>query len=240
MHYARYLLLLSTCSPLLTLAQTSPVTAIRQANTEYIEILARLIDVRSDCVRNEIYPQRCETVFVPNPQPEPSPLNPPQSQANVANDITQANDQLDIAAKTFVPKVPCATIAAAFGRVRILPLRLSSNPLATFPLVTYNKTTKDGNITEINSRLRDIACSTAPATQVAAKANAEAFRRAISDQIVKVDLIGAIFARNKACNNPQRPAQLQRFANAVAAVDADDKKTAQAFTLLRGTLGCIL
>ena len=64
MHYARYLLLLSTCSPLLTLAQTSPVTAIRQANTEYIEILARLIDVRSDCVRNEIYPQRCETVFV--------------------------------------------------------------------------------------------------------------------------------------------------------------------------------
>ncbi|CAO1596329.1 hypothetical protein XANCAGTX0491_000180 [Xanthoria calcicola] len=97
-----------------------------------------------------------------------------------------------------------------------------------------------GNITEINSRLRDIACSTAPATQVAAKANAEAFRRAISDQIVKVDLIGAIFARNKACNNPQKPAQLQRFANAVAAVDADDKKTAQAFTLLGGTLGCIL
>ncbi|CAL8576769.1 hypothetical protein XPA_002634 [Xanthoria parietina] len=198
MHYARYLLLLSTCSPLLTLAQTSPVTAIRQANTEYIEILARLIDVRSDCVRNEIYPQRCETVF-----------------ANAANDITQANDQLDIAAKTFVPKVPCATISAAFGRLQ-------------------------GNITEINSRLRDIACSTAPATQVAAKANAEVFRRAISDQIVKVDLIGAIFARNKACNNPQKPAQLQRFANAIAAVDADDKKTAQAFTLLGGTLGCIL
>ncbi|KAI4111596.1 MAG: hypothetical protein LQ339_000467 [Xanthoria mediterranea] len=139
----------------------------------------------------------------------------PSLSASVATDITQANDKLDIAAKNFVPKVPCTTIAAVFGNLQ-------------------------GNITELNSRLHDIACSTAPATQVAAKANAEAFRRAISDQIVKVDLIGAIFARNKACNNPQKPAQLQRFANAVAAMDADDKKTAQAFTLLGDTLGCIL
>ena len=88
-------------------------------------------------MRNSLCP------YTPNPHPKPNPLNPPQSQANAANDITQANDQLDIAAKTFVPKVPCATISAAFGRVRILYLRLPFNPLGPFPLVTHNKTTKD-------------------------------------------------------------------------------------------------
>ncbi|KAL8876474.1 MAG: hypothetical protein Q9192_008858 [Flavoplaca navasiana] len=196
MHFSRPFILLAL--PLLTSAQTSPVTAIRNAKSEYTEILARLTGVRSDCVRNEIYPQDCNRVF-----------------AQVAKDITQANDQLDIAAENFVPKVPCATIAAVFYELQT-------------------------SITEINSRLRDIACESALATQAAAKANAPALRSAIADQIVKIDLLGAIFARNTACNNPQKPAALQRFSNAVAALDADDKKTAQAFTLLEGTLGCLV
>ncbi|KAL8726224.1 MAG: hypothetical protein Q9166_006849 [cf. Caloplaca sp. 2 TL-2023] len=133
----------------------------------------------------------------------------------VATDINQANDQLDIAAQTFVPKVPCATISAVFIYLQ-------------------------GNITDVNSQLRDIACSTAIKTQAAAKLNAEAFRRAISDQVIKVDLLGTLFARNNACNNKQSTEALQKFAAAVQAVDADDKKTAQAFTLIGGTLGCVL
>ena len=39
---------------------------------------------------------------------------------------------------------------------------------------------------------------------------------------------------------PQKPAALQKFANIVKAIDDSDKKTAQAFTLLGGTLGCIV
>ncbi|KAL8850420.1 MAG: hypothetical protein Q9221_004652 [Calogaya cf. arnoldii] len=197
MHYARYFLFL-TLSPLLTLAQTSPVTAIRQATTEYKEILARLVGVRSDCERTLINPLSCDSVF-----------------GRVVTDITQANDQLDIAAQNFVPKVPCATIAAVFSNLQ-------------------------GNITSINERLRNIACSSSLATQAAAKANAVGFRRALTDQLVAVDSIGTIFARNTACNNPQRPAALSNFANAVAAIDADDKKTAQAFSLLGGTVGCLI
>ena len=61
MHYTLPLL---HALPLLTSAQTSPVTAIRNAKSEYSEILARLTGVRSDCVRNEIYPQDCNRVFV--------------------------------------------------------------------------------------------------------------------------------------------------------------------------------
>ncbi|KAL8806729.1 MAG: hypothetical protein Q9182_001127 [Xanthomendoza sp. 2 TL-2023] len=97
-----------------------------------------------------------------------------------------------------------------------------------------------GNITTVNKKLRDIACSTAPKTQAAAKLNAEAIRRAISDQIVKIDLIGSLFAKNNACNNKQSPAALQKFAKTVQTIDADDKKTAQSFTPVGGTLGCVV
>ncbi|KAL8877627.1 MAG: hypothetical protein Q9198_004389, partial [Flavoplaca austrocitrina] len=94
MHFSRPFILLAL--PLLSSAQTSPVTAIRNAKSEYTEILARLTGVRSDCERTVVNPSSCNTVFV------------------FAKDIMQANDQLDIAAENFVPKVPCATIAAVF------------------------------------------------------------------------------------------------------------------------------
>ncbi|KAL9034034.1 MAG: hypothetical protein Q9180_005629, partial [Flavoplaca navasiana] len=144
MHYTRPFILLALS--LFTSAQTSPVTAIRAAKSEYAEILARLTGVRSDCERTVVNPSSCNTVF-----------------GQVAKDITQANDQLDIAAENFVPKVPCATIAAVFYELQT-------------------------SITKINSRLRDIACESSLATQAAAKANAPALRSAISDQIVKIDL----------------------------------------------------
>ncbi|KAL9634020.1 MAG: hypothetical protein Q9204_003171 [Flavoplaca sp. TL-2023a] len=159
MHYTFPLILLAL--PLLSSAQSSPVAAIRNAKSEYTEILARLTGVRSDCVRNEIYPQDCNRLF-----------------AQVAKDITQANDQLDIAAENFVPKVPCTTIAAVFYEWL--------NALREIQL--------QSSITEINSRLRDIACESALATQAAAKANAPALRSAISDQIVKIDLVRPLFS----------------------------------------------
>ncbi|KAL8884605.1 MAG: hypothetical protein Q9215_007384, partial [Flavoplaca cf. flavocitrina] len=61
MHFSGPFILLAL--PLLTSAQTSPVTAIRNAKSEYTEILARLTGVRSDCVRSEINPSSCNTVF---------------------------------------------------------------------------------------------------------------------------------------------------------------------------------
>ncbi|KAL8856140.1 MAG: hypothetical protein Q9178_007265 [Gyalolechia marmorata] len=179
-------------------AQTNPVGALFQANAEYQNANARLTEVRSDCERTLVSPLNCNTVF-----------------GRVATDISRANDQLDTVARTFVPKVPCASISTVFIYFQ-------------------------GNITLVNDKLRDIACSTAVATQAAAKLNADALRRALSDQVVKVDLIGSLSARNDACNNPQSAAALQRFANVVKAVDADDKKTAQAFTLLGGTVGCLV
>ncbi|KAL8927099.1 MAG: hypothetical protein Q9172_001521 [Xanthocarpia lactea] len=197
MRYLPFSVAGALCS-LSVLAQTTPVDALKQAITEYQNANARLVDVRSDCERTIVNPLNCSTVF-----------------GGVARDISRANDQLDTVARTFVPKVPCATISAVFINLQ-------------------------GNITRVNEKLRDIACSTAAATQAAAKLNADALRRALSDQVVKVDLIGSLFAKNDACNNPQRAAALQRFANAVNTVDADDKKTAQAFTLLGGTVGCLV
>ncbi|KAL8998622.1 MAG: hypothetical protein Q9169_002373 [Polycauliona sp. 2 TL-2023] len=118
MHHLSHLLLF-LLSPLLILAQTTktPVAAIREASAQYSEILARLTEVNSDCERTTINPASCTRVF-----------------GEVAEDIAQANDQLDIAAQNFVPKVPCQTIAVVFYNVRyrfshILLLRsLSPSP----------------------------------------------------------------------------------------------------------------
>lgn len=41
--------------------------------------------------------------------------------------------------------------------------------------------------------------------------------------------LGSIFANNKACNNPQSPAQLREFTKKVEAVKAEDIKLAQVF-----------
>ncbi|KAI4230670.1 MAG: hypothetical protein L6R40_007968 [Gallowayella cf. fulva] len=186
MHFLPHLLAGALCS-VSVLAQ-SPVNALFQVTTEYKEASARLVEVRSDCERTLSNPLNCNTVF--------------------------ANDQLDVAAQTFVPKVPCATISAVFAYVV-------------------------GNATRVNTKLRQIACEPAVNTQVAAKNNAEAFRRALTDQIVKIDLLGSLFAKNNACNNKQSPAALKKFADMVTTLDADDKKTAQAFTLFGGSLGCV-
>ncbi|KAL8790916.1 MAG: hypothetical protein Q9213_000341 [Squamulea squamosa] len=225
MHYLP-ILLAGALYSLSVLAQGSaPSNALFRAITEYKEAYARLIEVRSDCERTLISPLNCTGVF-----------------GQVATDINQANGQLDTAAQTFVPKVPCATISAVF---------------------TYLQ----GNISRVNTKLRDIACEPAVNTQAAAKLNADAFRRALSDQIVKYGSaiwkpqlrelsapqvlrhvvadpsrqtqLGSLFAKNDACNNKQNAEALQKFANTVQAIDADDKKTAQAFTLLGGTLGCL-
>ncbi|KAL8671955.1 MAG: hypothetical protein Q9168_003581 [Polycauliona sp. 1 TL-2023] len=226
MRYLAHLLLL-TLSPLLAFTQTAPqklpVPAIKKASSQYTNILAGLTSVNSDCEQTLDKP-RNSILRIPSlvpvlnrflgsparPRTTPLPLTWFQHQRNVAEYIAQANDQIDIAAQNFVPMVPCQTIAAVFNKLQT-------------------------NILDRNAELRDIACSSSLATQEAAKANAPALRRAISDQI-----LGARFAANKACNKPQTPAQLQSFANAIAAVDADDKKTAQAFSLVGGTLGCLV
>ena len=51
--------------------------------------------------------------------------------ANVAKNINEANAELDLVAKLFVPKVPCATISARFLKVSYLLLIATEEPAKT-------------------------------------------------------------------------------------------------------------
>lgn len=48
------------------------------------------------------------------------------------------------------------------------------------------------------------------------------------------------FATNNLCNNKQTAAQLKKFATAANAIITDDRKTAQAYTVVGETLNCVV
>lgn len=133
MHYFTHLLLFAL-SPLTILAQPSHraqtalaeenpvVQALDKAASEYLEAYELADKLPASCV---FAVEECTDKLVrtlPN-MIVPSLLVPPLTWRANANQkvipvhITRANEQLDIAAENFVPKVPCASIDAAFLKV---------------------------------------------------------------------------------------------------------------------------
>ncbi|KAL9017939.1 MAG: hypothetical protein Q9185_004751 [Variospora sp. 1 TL-2023] len=108
----------------------------------------------------------------------------------------------------------------------------------------YNTTNaRLSRIILVNEQLRQRACSTVSLTKNAVTLNANAIRDAILEQLEKINALGLRFAANDACNRPQTPQALAKFKSYIDAVKADDRKTAQSFSLVEGvldTLNCAL
>ncbi|CAL8582351.1 hypothetical protein XPA_008018 [Xanthoria parietina] len=211
MHYFTHLLLFAL-SPLTILAQPSHraqtalaeenpvVQALDKAASEYLEAYELADKLPASCV---FAVQECTDKLVrtlPN-MIVPSLLVPPLTWRANANQkvipvhITRANEQLDIAAENFVPKVPCASIDAAFLKLR-------------------------DRIEDFNAMLGSFAVSYKKSDVMSTVAMD--FYDPISDQLSKVDEIAELFAGNFACNTPQSPRQLRAFASKVTEVKRSD------------------
>ncbi|KAL9013855.1 MAG: hypothetical protein Q9173_001473 [Seirophora scorigena] len=156
MHFKLYLVL-GACSFLAIQAQQVRVGvagAIRNATEQYNTTNARLSEIRSDCKRDGlIYTANCNRTL-----------------ARVADDINQANINLQNAAKLFVPKVNCGYISNQFKMLR-------------------------DRILFVNGQLRQRACSRAPLTKTAVDLNADVIRNALLNQVDVIDAVPRALAK---------------------------------------------
>lgn len=110
---------------LLTLAQTSPVDPLSQARNKHIEANAPLqasTPTAPAPISTHKNANRLHAFLPPRIIPYLSPLTKTTQQAILVTAITQANDQLAIAALNFVPKVPYMPTNQGFGYVNLLIL----------------------------------------------------------------------------------------------------------------------